>query len=83
MEERPVESPRSTSGSSESSKAGDYTTPFRFTRRMFDRVSRLLRDPAFWIIAIFLFLLVLTIVVPFLIDRAIDDWYREKGLYVE
>ncbi len=47
------------------------------------RLSRWLRDPAFWTIVVFFFLLALMNLAPFWMGQAIDDWYREKGLYVE
>ena len=47
------------------------------------RLSRLLRNPAFWTIAVLFLLLTLMNLAFFLAGQAIDDWYREKGLYVE
>ncbi len=47
------------------------------------RLSRLLPDPVFWTIAVFFFLLALMNLAFFWTGQAIDDWYREKGWYVE
>jgi hypothetical protein len=46
-------------------------------------VSRLVRNPAFWFVLFALLMVVLAIGVPLFIDWAIDDWYRQRGLYVE
>ena len=46
-------------------------------------LSRLLRKPEFWFVVFALLMVVLAVGVPLFIDWAIDDWYRQRGWYVE
>ena len=52
-------------------------------RTALGKVLRLLRDPAFWFVLFALLMIALALGVPLFIDWAIDDWYRQRGLYVE